>query len=213
MSDQNDKPNDLSSMVRSKKKSNRKAATTTTRELPEDPFYLNVEPLRAIARTRLPVPSNKAPEAHEPEGAGNTSATSSSASFQTAADQALAPTGIARAAFDTAHTIDPPQTLHEETAASSAAVQPNSRPASVASEDLEDIDLRSPSDDPDYDFIDKSEAMHSARNAQPDRADKYPELQAQSTPAAEQKGDGGKENAKGKGSESEKKKRRKGWFF
>lgn len=45
---------------------------------------------------------------------------------------------------------------------------------------LESIDLRSPSDDPDYDFIEVSEAVHSARNAQPDRKGKYPELEAES---------------------------------
>lgn len=89
--------------------------------------------------------------------------------------------------------------------------QPQSPAASFVSENLEDIDLRSPSDDPDYDFIDKSEAMHSARNAQPDRADKYPELGKGSELAA-----GPVSVAGGKGKEKEKveaKKKRWGWFF
>lgn len=212
MSDQNDKPHDLSSMVRSKRKANRKAATTTTRDLPDDPFYLNIEPPKASTRTKLPVPSSKAPDAQKPEhaGTGNASATSSSTSFKTAADQAHAPTSTARAASDNPHTRDPSEAPREESAAGSAPVRPKS-PAT--SEDLEDIDLRSPSDDPDYDFIDKEEAMHSARNAQPDRANKYPELEAQSTSTTEQTGEGGKISGKGKGSGGEKKKRRKGWFF
>ena len=40
-------------------------------------------------------------------------------------------------------------------------------------EALEDIDLRSPTDDTDYDFISPAEAPHSSRNAQPDHASKY----------------------------------------
>jgi hypothetical protein len=39
---------------------------------------------------------------------------------------------------------------------------------------LEEIDLRSPRDDPDYDIISPHEAQHSSRNAQPDHASKYP---------------------------------------
>ena len=39
---------------------------------------------------------------------------------------------------------------------------------------LEEIDLRSPQDDPDYDIILPHEAQHSSRNAQPDHASKYP---------------------------------------
>ena len=39
---------------------------------------------------------------------------------------------------------------------------------------LEEIDLRSPHDDPDYDIISPHEASHSSRNAQPDHASKYP---------------------------------------
>lgn len=56
---------------------------------------------------------------------------------------------------------------------------PTSHAHAYPDSDLESIDLRSPSDDPDYDFIEASEAVHSARNAQPDRKGKYPQLQAE----------------------------------
>jgi hypothetical protein len=39
---------------------------------------------------------------------------------------------------------------------------------------LEEIDLRSPHDDPDYDIISPNEAVHSSHNAQADHASKYP---------------------------------------
>ena len=39
---------------------------------------------------------------------------------------------------------------------------------------LEEIDLRSPHDDPDYDIISPNEALHSSHNAQADHASKYP---------------------------------------
>jgi hypothetical protein len=105
---------------------------------------------------------------------------------------------------------DPPsqtETSHETDAAPPSPAQPvpQSPTASFASEDLEDVDLRSPSDDSDYEFIEKSEATHSARNAHPDRAGKYPDQESSGSKA---KSKGGK----GKGSGSGKKSWRRGWF-
>jgi hypothetical protein len=85
---------------------------------------------------------------------------------------------------------------------------PRSPAESFVSADLSDIDLRSPEDDPDYDFIDASEAMHSARNAQPDRADKYPEQAKASKAGSEQAG----ATEGGSSSKAEAKKERRGWF-
>jgi hypothetical protein len=47
-------------------------------------------------------------------------------------------------------------------------------PTSPKEELLEEIDLRSPYDDPDYDIISPHEAVHSSHNAQADHASKYP---------------------------------------
>jgi hypothetical protein len=81
---------------------------------------------------------------------------------------------------------------------------------SLTSSLLEDIDLRSPSDDPDYDFIETSEATHSARNAQPDRADKYPELEKGGTEAGSVGSSaGGEKEVK---AVAEGKKKGRGWF-
>lgn len=100
-----------------------------------------------------------------------------------------------------------PATNESSTTPQSPQSQPKSPAESFVSADLSDIDLRSPADDPDYDFIDASEAMHSARNAQPDRADKYPEQAKASKAGSEQAGatDGGS-------SKAEAKKKRRGWF-
>jgi hypothetical protein len=51
--------------------------------------------------------------------------------------------------------------------------------ASPSEEPLEEIDLRSPHDDPDYDIISPHEAVHSSRNAQADHASKYPQIKPQ----------------------------------
>jgi len=49
-----------------------------------------------------------------------------------------------------------------------------STPAAEPTEELlKEIDLRCPTDDPEYDFISSNEAVHSSRNAQPDHASKY----------------------------------------
>lgn len=91
-------------------------------------------------------------------------------------------------------------------------LHPSSPTSSITSQNLEDIDLRSPSDDPDYDFIDASEATHSARNAQPDRADKYPELGKCDAKAGDV--DGGWEEVKAVEEVKvvEAKKKERGWF-
>ena len=92
-------------------------------------------------------------------------------------------------------------------------LHPSSPTASITSQNLEDIDLRSPSDDPDYDFIETAEATHSARNAQPDRADKYPELRKGSKVAPSPKqgdvAEGGESETK---VEAKKGKKGRGWF-
>jgi hypothetical protein len=49
-----------------------------------------------------------------------------------------------------------------------------SAPSSPREVLLEEIDLRSPQDDPEYDIILPHEAQHSSRNAQPDHASKHP---------------------------------------
>ena len=70
------------------------------------------------------------------------------------------------------------KTMTERPSAPQGGTQPPHPSSGEESEslpgDLEEIDLRSPSDDPDYDIILPSEAVHSSRNAQPDHARKYP---------------------------------------
>jgi len=106
------------------------------------------------------------------------------------------------------NTTSEPTPQQEQTPPPKPLLQPSSPAASITSQNLEDIDLRSPSDDPDYDFIDAAEATHSARNAQPDRADKYPELKKGSKVAPLKQGG----VAEGGERKVEAKKKQRGWF-
>jgi hypothetical protein len=141
-----DKATDLKSMVRNKRKTIKIAAAG-----PPQTRSPNPEPPTANTPTKTLAPPNKARFMQEPKDTNNTTATA------------------------------PSHTLANETTTSSQPTtkyppQPQTPPSSPTSGILSEIDLRSPSDDPEYDFIEACEATHSARNAQPDRADKYPEL-------------------------------------
>ena len=73
-----------------------------------------------------------------------------------------------------------PESQHHDSPTKPRSIPPNpqtaqtSAPSSPREVLLEEIDLRSPQDDPDYDIILPHEAQHSSRNAQPDHASKYP---------------------------------------
>ena len=73
-----------------------------------------------------------------------------------------------------------PESQHHDSPTKPRSIPPNpqtaqtSAPSSPREVLLEEIDLRSPQDDPDYDIILPHEAQHSSRNAQPDDASKYP---------------------------------------
>ena len=65
-------------------------------------------------------------------------------------------------------------TTRPRSASSNSKTPQPSTPTSPKEELLEEIDLRSPHDDPDYDIISPHEAVHSSHNAQADHASKYP---------------------------------------
>ena len=189
MSAKDDGPKDLKSMVRTKRKINKKKAraatqtkpdaldresesrhqstsdrmremvfTSQSRELP--PFVVTQQPKKADLKKL-----HQATDQHD-VARGSSSATRG----RTSEISARKP-----------HNPEELQKSRDQAAPQSSPHQ-SALPEDLGDIDLEEIDLRSPSpssdEDPDYDFIDISEAMHSARNAQPDRADKYPELQA-----------------------------------
>jgi hypothetical protein len=205
MAKRDDEPDDLLSVIRSKRKNNKESAAVDTQKLPGSQF---LEHPMASTLPNSDAAFNRALSAYKPQDAGDISPPAPNTSFPSTADQAIAPndsTDIARRIMSQAYPHSQAEPSHEGDAAQSSSVKEQSPAASVLSEDLEDIDLRSSSDDPDYEFIEKSGATHSARNAQSDRADKYPDLVSSGSKG---KSTGGK----GKGSVSGKKSWRRGWF-
>jgi hypothetical protein len=73
-----------------------------------------------------------------------------------------------------------PESQYHDSTTKPRSIPPNPQTAQTSATSspkevlLEEIDLRSPQDDPDYDIILPHEAQHSSRNAQPDHASKYP---------------------------------------
>ena len=213
MSNPNGQPTDLRGMVRTKRRSNNRHTTFSARERPPTGLRNFQQPFTFTPPAKQPVPQTKTVQPHTPETVNHNSPGASHPLLQQAATPSTSNNNFALPIFN----HDPPTNNPEaSTAASDPTPQQNVEPkhhpelqqtpppqpklrpqspaASITSANLEDVDLRSPSDDPVYDFIDASEATHSARNAQPDRAEKYPDAKA---------GGAGEETRKGKS---------RGWF-
>ena len=213
MSNPNGQPTDLRGMVRTKRRSNNRHTTFSARERPPTGLRNFQQPFTFTPPTEAPVPQTAQPHNSE---AVNHHNSAGAPHFLPQQPHTTPSTSATNTSFPTlnhthnnpdAPTAAPePSPQQSPQPQQSPPPQPKLRPqspaASITSETLEDIDLRSPSDDPDYDFIDASEATHSARNAQPDRADKYPDAQAGGVGGAEQETEA---------VEVEKKKRQ-GWF-
>ncbi|KAM0700342.1 hypothetical protein Q7P35_012063 [Cladosporium inversicolor] len=197
---------------------------------PRDPELVNPNPARQpwtfTPPAAQPIPQTKTVQPRHPEAVNHNPAGAPPTSFlqQPANQPTTAPTStnnnnnnnIVIPIFTQPHPTNNPVTPTPSTISNPEAqqqpppkphLQPSSPARSITSANLEDIDLRSPADDPDYDFIDVAEAMHSARNAQPDRADKYPE-QNKGAKLGSASVDGGEEV---KAAEA-KKKQGRGWF-
>jgi hypothetical protein len=226
MSNQNGQPTDLNSMVRSRRGSNNRHTTLSARQ-GMTRVVRDVQPwIHVLAASTAPLTSNNAahiPNAEDVRPNANSAAAPPTSLGQSAVNPAVVPCSAcdkacscdaARHPINTPYLINKAQELAtEKTTQQSPSAQPKSPASSFVSPKLDDIDLRSPADDPDYDFIDASEAMHSAHNAQPDRPDKYPELGKGSNPRSEQAGttdgaDGGDDSKIG----TKQKKQRRGWF-
>ena len=193
MSNPNDQPNDLRGMVRTRRRRNNRHTTFSARERPSTRHQGLPQPWTFISPTGQSVPQTKTAQPHYPEAANHNPAGAphslpqQSANNQTATQPTNQPTtppistnnnNIVIPIFTQPHPTNNPATPIPETQQTPPPephLHPSSPAHSIKSENLEDIDLRSPADDPDYDFIDAAEATHSARNAQPDRADKYRE--------------------------------------
>lgn len=200
-------------MVKTKRKINKTAAAVAKERLPKG--TRDIEPSMSGTRTKSPAVEIKAARSLSSENAPSKPPKEAHhTTFHQPTDQDQSQAATQSDPTDTSRNIPTkahkPKQTHEEAASQAPQPQPASPAASFVSEDLEDIDLRSPSDDPDYDFIDKAEAIHSARNAQPDRANKYPELESGSAQKSEQAGGTKVAGDKGK---VDAKKRRRGWFF
>ena len=227
MSNPNGQPTDLRGMARTKRRSNNRHTTFSARERPATGLRNFQQPFTFTPPTEPPVPQTKTVQSYTPEAVNHSSGGAPHSLPQPLAKQTAPPSTSTNATLPISSHTHPTNKSEASTAAPSPTPQqsvepkhhlqpqqspppqpklrPQSPAASIASENLEDIDLRSPSDDPDYDFIDAAEATHSARNAQPDRADKYPE-QANGAKV------GGAGGGGGKGMEAKKKEKRQGWF-
>ena len=225
MSNLNGQPTDLRGMARTKRRSNNRHTTFSARERPATGLRNFQQPFTFTPPTEPPVPHIKTVQSYTPEAVNHSSggggashslpqqpakpSTSTNATLPISSHthptnkreaSTAAPGPTPQQSVEPKHHLQPQQSPPPQ-----PKLRPQSPAASIASENLEDIDLRSPSDDPDYDFIDAAEATHSARNAQPDRADKYPE-QANGAKVGGAGGGGGKEM------EAKKKEKRQGWF-
>lgn len=205
MSAEDDEPSDLTSMVRNKRRSNKKDAGSLKDRL---------QARRDRARDKASSSKNQENSSHIIDDARRTVRTDDTKLHEVTGQSHAASetTSVSRHAFNDFFTTNQPHTpenkARDQTSPSQTALQ----------EDFEDIDLedkdpRSPSDDPDYDIIDVSEATHSARNAQSDRADKYPEHDAQPMPAIGHAGEGDAPGGQGKPNSSVARNWRRGWFF
>lgn len=216
MSNPNGQPTDLRGMVRTKRRSNNRHTTFSARERParglrtfEQPFTFTPPAEQAVPQTKTVQPHNPEAINHNPAGAphpllqladtpstSNSNATLPIFNPTQPTNNPSAPTAASKPTPQ--QSVEPKQSPQEkQTPPPQPKLRPQSPAASIKSENLEDIDLRSPSDDPDYDFIETSEATHSARNAQPDRAEKYPDAKA---------------GGAGAGEETNKKEKPRGWF-
>ena len=224
MSNPNGQPTDLRGMIRTKRRSNNRHTTFSARERPAIGLRNFQQPFTFTPPTEPPVPHTKTVQSYTPEAVNHSSvggashalpqqptkpSTSTNATLPISSHthptnkseaSTAAPSPTPQQSVEPKHHLQPQQSPPPQ-----PKLRPQSPAASIASQNLEDIDLRSPSDDPDYDFIDAAEATHSARNAQPDRADKYPE-----------QANGGKVGGAGGGScremEAKRKEKRRGWF-
>ncbi|GAB7328487.1 hypothetical protein MBLNU13_g00456t1 [Cladosporium sp. NU13] len=228
MSNPNGQPTDLRGMARTKRRSNNRHTTFSARERPATGLRNFQQPVTFTPPTEPPVPQTKTVQPHTPEAVNHNPAGAPHPLLQQAATPSTSnnnttlpvftqtqPTNNPKAPTAASEptpqqSVQPKQNpQQQQTPPPQPKLRPQSPAASITSENLEDIDLRSPSDDPDYDFIDASEATHSARNAQPDRVDKYPEH----ADGAKVGGVGGAgEEAKAKAVEAKKKQKPRGWF-
>lgn len=204
MSAKDDEPSDLTSMVKNKRKNNKDAGS----------FASKLRAKKDRARARASASRHQEDSSQNIDDARRTVKTDATKleGLTSQPDVASGSAPMSRTAFDKYFSIHRPQTPENQ-----ARDQPFSI-ESTLQEDFEDIDLedkvpRSSSDDPDYDIIDASEATHSARNAQPDRADKYPEREAHSLPVVGHSDVGDAPDEKGKTRSSEPRNWRRGWFF
>lgn len=214
MSNPNGQPTDLRGMVRTKRRSKNRHTTFSARERPATGLRNFQQPFTFTPPAEQPVPQTKTVQPHTPETVNQTPAGAPHPLLQQAATTSASNNNVTLPIFThTRPTNNPEATTAapEPTPQQSAQAQqtpqeqqtlppqpklrPQSPAASITSANLEDVDLRSPSDDPDYDFIETSEATHSARNAQPDRAEKYPDAKVG-----------------GAGEGAKKKKKPRGWF-
>ena len=159
-------------------------------ELDGRPFqYAQIHATSANLNTQLPSdrPSNTtrmvssgsptgATSASQPKATGARTSTTQEQTSPPERHQALR--DLFRTRSHQTHGI--PESQRHDSTAKPRSIPPNpqtaqtSAPSSPREVLLEEIDLRSPQDDPDYDIILPHEAQHSSRNAQPDHASKYP---------------------------------------
>ena len=195
MSNPNGQPTDLRDMVRRKRRSNNRHTTLSAREKPptglrnlQQPFTFTPPAGTPVPKTKTVQPNTPEPVSHNSAGAlhpllapANQPATTSSSNNNVTLPilNHTHPTNNPKAPISASEptpqqSVQPkPIPQEQQPVPPRSKLRPQSPAASITREKLEDIDLRSPSDDPDYDLIDASEATRSARNAQPDRADKY----------------------------------------
>jgi hypothetical protein len=207
MSNSNGRLADLRGMVRTKRRSNNRHTTFSAWERPATGLRNFQQPFTFTPPEEQLVPQTKTVQPHTPDTVKQTSAGAPQPLLQPATTPSTSTNNVTLPIFNHAQPTNNPEATtaaseptpqqsaqEQQTLPPQPKLRPQSPAASITSANLEDVDLRSPSDDPDYDFIETSEAMHSARNAQPDRAEKYPDA-----------------NVGGAGKEAKKEKPR-GWF-
>ena len=239
MSNPNGQPTDLRGQVRTKRRSNNRHTPFSAREPRtydvQQPWIATMSTAHSAPQTRPAQPYNPEAVNHNHNLSGGAFPTSlpqepvDQPANQPATPSTSTSTNILLPVFlfghphPTNHDNNNPTTPIAATATAPELTQqqdkppqtpylhPSSPTTSPFPSKLSDIDLRSPSDDPDYDFIESAEATHSARNAQPDRADKYAELEGKAKVGGKGSGGGGEEEWEVVDGEKAKKKGR-GWF-
>ena len=222
MSAKDDGSRDLRSMVRSKRRLNKKKARASI-QTESDELDRKSEPrlksksnrMRDILSTSQNQELSEAVDAQQTTKSDHKRLQQATHHHDAADDSSV---NHSRVAETKSHNSDELRKSQNEAAHSGLTYQ-SASPDDLGDIDLEEIDLRSPlpssDEDPDYDFINVSEATHSTRNAQPDRADKYPDLQTRPKQRtkevdSEQTFSG---NGHGKSSSSEAGKWRRMWPF